>query len=152
MGAFALAEGGARSDQRLDLRFSGGAGARFTPYRSTNRWNELSFSARLAYEFTNLRDVRDSSEEEYRHIARWSTGLKASRQLRSGVVADHQTSFDPAWGELADYLLRSQTGIRVSLTERLALLVEYQIDRNNRPAEGVGPDDRLLKTGVTLNF
>jgi hypothetical protein len=138
--------------KRLDLRFAGGAGARFTPYRSTERWNELSISARLAYEFTKLHDAQSAEEEEYRHIARWSTGIKASRQLRAGVAAEHQTSFDPAWGELEDYLLRSQTGLRVSLTERLGVLVEYQLDRNNRPAVGVDPDDRLLKAGVTVNF
>jgi hypothetical protein len=138
--------------KRLDLRFSGGAGARYTPFRRAGSKNELSLSARLAYEFKNLRSAEIPGEEEYHHTARWNTGVKASRELRSGVVAEHQSSFDPAWGELKDYILRSQTGLRVLLSERLALLVEYQLDRNNRPAEGVEPSDRLLRTGITLNF
>jgi hypothetical protein len=138
--------------KRLDLRFSGGAGARYTPYRTQGTRNELSLSARLAYEFKNLRSAEIPGEAEYSHIARWNTGLKASREIRSGVIAEHQSSFDPAWGEIDDYILRSQTGLRILLSERLALLVEYQLDRNNRPAEGVEPSDRLMRTGITLNF
>jgi hypothetical protein len=40
----------------------------------------------------------------------------------------------------------------VLLTRRLALSVGYQLSRNNRPPDGVEPDDRLLKTGFIIDF
>jgi putative salt-induced outer membrane protein YdiY len=53
---------------------------------------------------------------------------------------------------MADYLLRSDTGLKVMLTERLALSVDYQLKRDARPPVGVEPDDRLLTTGLIIDF
>jgi putative salt-induced outer membrane protein YdiY len=53
---------------------------------------------------------------------------------------------------MADYLLRSDTGVRVLLTERLAFSVEYQIKRDSRPPAGIAPNDRLLTTGLIIDF
>lgn len=138
--------------KRLDLRFSGGAGARFTPYRRERSSDNASLSLRLAYEYTNLRETPNSPEREIQHRPRWTMEARGTQQLRPGITAQHQSSFEPSWGELANYLLRSQTGMKILLTKRLALSVEHQLSRTNRPPVGVEPDDRLFKTGIIIDF
>lgn len=139
--------------KRLDLRFLGSAGAKYTPYRADQNRGELSLFLMTSYEFQNLQvsQIRDD-EDEYTHVPRWTMEMRGNRRLNSSVTATLQSSYEPSWGELANYLLRSQTGMKVLLTEDLALSVEYQFNRTNRPPEGVAPDDRLFKTGIILDF
>lgn len=138
--------------KRLDLRFSGGAGARFTPYKPDTGSDQIAISVRLAYEYTNLRETPDGAEAEVQHRPRWTMEVRGTQEIRSGITAQHQSAFEPSWGELANYLLRSQTGMKILLTKRLALSVEHQLSRTNRPPVGVEPDDRLFKTGIIIDF
>lgn len=138
--------------KRLDLRFLGSAGAKFTPYRAERNRGELSLFLMTSYEFQDLRVGPEDDGEEYTHVPRWTMEMRGNRRLNSSVTATVQSSYEPSWGELANYLLRSQTGMKVLLTEDLALSVEYQFNRTNRPPEGVAPDDRLFKTGIIIDF
>jgi hypothetical protein len=138
--------------RRLDLRFSSGAGAKHTLYRSEDGASEASVSMALLYAHENLRALPGEPSPENRNLARWSMRVRGQRELRPGISARHTSFYQPVWDELADYLLRSDTSMRVILTERLALSVEYQLNRTNRPPEGVEPEDRLFKTGLIINF
>ncbi|MQA89592.1 MAG: DUF481 domain-containing protein [Gemmatimonas sp.] len=64
----------------------------------------------------------------------------------------HTTFYQPLWDDVASYLLRSDTGVKILLTERLALSVDYQLTRDARPPQGVEPNDRLFKTGLIIAF
>lgn len=138
--------------KRLDLRFLGSAGAKYTPYRANQNRGELSLFLMTSYEFQDLRVNEGDDQDEYTHVPRWTMELRGNRRLNSSVTATVQSSYEPSWGELANYLLRSQTGLKVLLTEDLALSMEYQFNRTNHPPEGVAPDDRLFKTGIILDF
>lgn len=144
--------------KRLDLRLSSGAGAKRTLHRSADGGQESSISLALlhAYEL-----IAPQAPEEpgipvgasvATHLARWSLRGRTSHQIRDGVTVRHTTFYQPIWGDLADYLLRSDTGLKILLTERLALSVEYQLRRDARPPEGVASNDRLLTTGLIIDF
>jgi hypothetical protein len=137
--------------KRLDVRFVGSAGAKLTPYRA-DKTGELSLFLMTSYEFQNLEDAVGDDSDEFTHVPRWTMEMRGNQKLNSSVTAHVQSSYEPSWGELANYLLRSQTGMKVLLTERLALSVEYQFNRTNQPPEGVAPDDRLFKTGIIIDF
>ena len=76
--------------------------------------------------------------------------------MGSAIARASSSSYEPSWGELANYLLRSQTGMKVLLTERLALSVEHQFNRTARPPTGGEPDEHYLlwlsKEGNPVNF
>jgi putative salt-induced outer membrane protein YdiY len=138
--------------KRLNLRFSGGAGARYTLWADPGVQNTASVSLALLYSFEDLIATEAQPFAPSRSLARWSLRVKGNQSLREGFTVQHTMFYQPVWDEMADYLLRSDTGAKVLLTRRLALSVGYQLSRNNRPPEGVEPDDRLLKTGFIIDF
>ena len=138
--------------KRLELRLSGGAGAKYTFYRPESGSNEISLSAALLYSREDLSGADSIPDPPGRNLARFSVRFRADRELRPGISAHHLTSYQPIWHQMADYLLRSETGAKILLTERLALSVEYEINRTARPPEGVDPNDRLFKTGFIIDF
>lgn len=135
--------------KRLDLRFHGGAGAKYTPFATGN---EVSISLALLYSFEDLRGTEADPAPSNRELARWSLRVRGGREIGDAVELRHSTFYQPNWDQMADYLLRSETGAKVLLTERLALSVSYALNRNGRPPEGVAPEDRLLKTGFIIDF
>ena len=140
--------------KRLDLRFNGGAGAKLTLYEDPRARNEASLSLALLYSFEHLAAAPGTSgvDDGSRSLARWSLRATGRQRVNQSVSVNHTSLLQPATGEMADYLLRTETGARVLLTRRLALSVGYQLSRTNRPPEGVHPDDRLLKTGFIIDF
>jgi hypothetical protein len=138
--------------RRLDLRFSGGAGAKHTLHRAADSKAEASVSLALLYSHENVLPSAVDPAPPNRNLARWSMRVRGTRELRPGLSARHVTFYQPVWDQMADYLLRSDTGMKILLTERLALSLEYQLNRTARPPEGVEPDDRLFKTGLIIDF
>jgi hypothetical protein len=138
--------------KRLDLRASGGAGAKYTLYQAEQGPGEASASLALLYSYENLAPSERDPLAPVRSLARWSLRARGTRELRSGVTLQHLSYYQPQWAEMADYLLRSETGVKVLLTQRLALSVSYQLDRNGQPPEGVAADDRLFKTGLIIEL
>jgi hypothetical protein len=143
--------------RRLGLRLSSGAGAKYTLHRAEEGPDEASISLALLHAYERIqRDATGDPEVDAAplrtHTARWSLRARTTRQVREGVTFRHTTFYQPVWDQVADYLLRSDTSIRVLLTERLALSVEYQLKRDARPPEGVAPNDRLLTTGLIIDF
>jgi hypothetical protein len=144
--------------KRLDIRLSTGAGAKYTLYRSPTVRREASVSLALLHSFEQIAPAQPGSPPEaegFRHSthrARWSLRARTIHDLTPTVSLRHTTFFQPLWDEVADYLLNSDTGVKILMTERLALSVDYQLKRDARPPSGVEPDDRLLKTGLIIDF
>jgi hypothetical protein len=142
----------------LDLRLSTGAGAKYTMWRVEESDEETSLSLALLHAYERIAAQAPDQEEpvadgpDVVHRARWSLRARTSHELRSGVTFRHTTFYQPLWDEMANYLLRLDTSLKILLTERLALSVDYQIKRDARPPPGVEPDDRLLKTGLIIDF
>lgn len=138
--------------KRLSVRFSGGAGAKYTPYQSKQRKGEISTSLALLYSYEQFLPAPQRPAPEGRNLARWSARVRGQRSLTRSVSLLHTSFYQPELADMADYLLRSETGIKVILTQSLALSVEYNLNRTSRPPEGVEPDDRLFKTGLIIDF
>lgn len=136
--------------KRLDLRFAGGAGAKYTPFQQGA--NEISLSLALLYSREDLRPSEAEPVPNDRSLARWSLRVRGGRELSEAVNVQHVTFYQPMVDQMADYLLRSETGAKVLLTERLALSLSYALNRTGRPPEGVAPEDRLFKTGLIIDF
>jgi hypothetical protein len=134
--------------KRLDIRLSSGVGMKRTLYREAN--DEASLSLAVLYSFDQIGAAEPEEgaprlDPERSHNARWSLRGRFRYDLRENVTLNHMD-------EMADYLLRSDTGLKVLLTERLALSVEYQIQRESRPPTDVAPNDLLLTTGLIIDF
>ena len=138
--------------KRLDLRFSGGAGAKYTVLRAAEGAEAVSVSLALLYSFQDIRATEQDPFPSEGSLARWSLRVRGSRELRPGITLQHVSFYQPIWDQMADYLLRTETEAKVLLTERLALSVGYQINRTAQPPEGVEPDDRLFTTGLIIDF
>jgi putative salt-induced outer membrane protein YdiY len=143
--------------KRLDLRLSTGAGARYTISRAPTGLREASLSLALLHSYERIAPAPPEAGAvplgvETVHRARWSLRARGTHDVRDGVTLRHTTFYQPVWADVADYLLRSDTGVKILMTERLALSVDYQLKRDARPPVGVEPDDRLLKTGLIFDF
>ncbi len=137
--------------KRLDLRINGGAGANYVPFEGGDRTATVSLG--LLYSYENLAAADDETPEpDARLLARWNVKVQGQQKLQSSVVLNMLSLYQPAWGEMHDYLLRTEAGAKVSLTKRLALSVQYQLNRDAEPPEGVSPNDRMLKTGFVVDF
>lgn len=142
--------------KRLDVRLSSGAGIKRVFYRG-GRSDEVSLSIAMLHSYEQIAPRRETEDlsplpGSTSQAARWSMRSRLRYQIRDGVTLNHLTLYQPVANEMADYLLRSDTGVKVLLTEQLALSVEYQLKRDGRPPEGVGPNDRLLTTGLIIDF
>lgn len=139
--------------KRLDLRLSNGAGAKYTFQRDD--LDQASLSLALLYTYERIAPADDAAPGtpvDIGHNARWSLRARTSHELRDGVSLRHTTFVQPVWDNLADYLLRSETGVKVLLTERLALSADLELRRDAKPPEGIEPNDRLFKTGLIIDF
>ncbi len=141
--------------KRLDVRLSSGAGMKRTLYRNGSDEASISLATLYSFEQISAPDPEEGSDRlaaERAHHARWSMRGRFRYGLRENVTLNHMTFYQPVWDEMANYLLRSDTGLKVLLTERLALSVEYQIQRESRPPTDVAPNDLLLTTGLIIDF
>jgi putative salt-induced outer membrane protein YdiY len=138
--------------KRLDARVSAGAGAKYTLYRQTELANEASVSLALLVQHENRVATEQDPRPPSRTIGRASLRLRGSQELPTGVRFQHVSFYQPMVDQLADYLLRTENGLRVSLNQRLALSVVHQYSRTALPPEGVSPDERILRTGIIFDF
>lgn len=137
--------------RRLELRTQSGAGAKYTFYRVPQS-GEASLSLAMLHSYEHLVAAEDPLERDVRQLARWSVRGRASHALRPGLSFSHVSFYQPMVDHMADYLLRSTTSAKILMLDRLSLTVSYQIERNSRPPEGVGPNDLLLRTGFVFDF
>jgi hypothetical protein len=145
--------------KRLDVRLSSGAGVKHTLFSREDDSISLSLAALWSYERIAPPLPPEDAEPpvppaavKTAHLARWSLRGRIRHTLRENVTFSHTTFYQPVWDEMANYLLRSDTGFKVLLTERLSLSVEHQIRRDSRPPSGVAPNDLLLTTGLIIEF
>jgi hypothetical protein len=138
--------------KRINVRVSGGAGAKFTVYRQPRTSEEASVSIAMLVSHEDLIASAQDPNPANRTLARASLRVRGSQQLPTGLRVHHVSFIQPVVDHLADYLLRSESGIRAALNKRLALSVVYQYDRTALPPQGVSPDDRILKTGLIFDF
>ena len=126
----------------LILRTTASAGSGYQVYES-DRTN-LSVEGGPAYVWQNF----DRSQDDPYAAARW--GLRYDQFLFKAwkVKAFHRHSLDWSLENSADYLFKSQTGLRVPIIDKLQATVQVNFDRDNTPAPGAKKNDHeYLLTG-----
>lgn len=134
--------------RRLDFRNNSGGGVKYTFVHRDDA--ELSLSVASLYSYENFDQSVESPLDEIQHNARWSGRLRGSRDLSDAVAIQHTTFYQPIWDQADDYLLDSETALRVRVVSGLALRVSFIYQRDSSPPPDVEKDDRVVTLGVTF--
>ncbi len=94
-----------------------------------------------------------STAEPTLSSTRFNLQFRGATPLTPDVTLDHSSQIQPVAGDLADYLLTSQTSIKVKLTRVLAFQTSYSFNRDVSPLPGVEfRNDRTLTTGLVVHL
>lgn len=134
--------------KRLDLRLNAGGGALYTFVNVDT--HEYSLSGSALYSYENLAPPEGSTEETVEEHARLQWQFNGRQRLTENLEATQVTRWEPVWDHARDYLLETETGLRVRVTRNLALSLSHVYQRDSTPPAEVTPDDQIVKLG--LNF
>lgn len=134
--------------KRLDIRVNSGAGAKYRLYRTEDR-GEASLSLAMLHSYEAL---SSGTATPTKNTARWSVRLTGTRKLRDGVTLSSEALYEPVVDDVGDYLLTFDAGLKVLVTQHIALSVTHEYNQDTTPAEGVGEIDRLLKAGIIIEL
>ncbi|HEX6940075.1 MAG TPA: DUF481 domain-containing protein [Longimicrobiales bacterium] len=133
--------------KRLDVRVNSGAGAKYRVYRADNRGEaSLSLAVLHSYEALTTAGLEPTTS------ARWSLRLTGRQQIRDGVMLSSEALYEPVYNDVSDYLLALDAGLKVLVTQQIALSVTHEYNQDSTPAEGVGEIDRLLRAGILIEL
>ena len=108
-------------EQRIALRYSGGAGAKYTFVE--NERVEASFSLAMLAERTR---VADGAPEPARpSLARWSARLRLNRRLHERLRVTHLTFYQPEVSELERFTLSSTSTAAYEMNRVLSATVSF---------------------------
>lgn len=133
--------------KRLDVRVNSGAGAKYRLYRAEQR-GEASLSLAMLHSYEALSTEGTTPE----NAARWSLRLNGSQKLRDGVTLSSQALYEPVVNDAGDFLFTLDAGLKVLVTQRIAVSITHEYNQDSTPAEGVGEIDRLLKAGIIIEL
>lgn len=108
-------------EQRIALRYSGGAGAKYTFLE--NERGEASFSLAMLAERTRVAD--GAPEPERDALARWSARLRIERKLHERLRVTHLTFYQPEVSELDRFTLSSTSSVAYELNRMLSATFSF---------------------------
>lgn len=122
-------------ERKIDVRFSGGAGAKATAIR--NERTRLDLSAAALVEHTR---VRDGGEGIDGTLARWSFRLRGRRAFSDDRVSFRTENFyRPVMDEFGDFVLESESSFSFVLTDAVTLKLSF-VDIYDSEATARGAD------------
>ncbi len=128
-------------ERRINLRLSGGMGARY--HISQSRNGRVDFSVAALVERTEARPRPDEEVTPPELVGRWSARFRARRSMRDGgIVFDLVSFYKPALREPADdytveltssltFALTNGVGLKLSLSDKFDSLAESRGARAN---------------------
>ena len=131
----------------LDVRINSGAGAKYRLYRAEDG-NEASLSLAMLHSYEALATVGARTT----NAARWSVHLTGSQRLADGVTLSSQARYEPVVDDIDDFLFTFDAGLKVLVTQRIAVSITHQYNQDTTPAQGVGEIDRLTKAGIIIEL
>jgi hypothetical protein len=120
--------------QRLDRRYSTGAGAKLTFYRRGD--DEGSVSLAVLWERALARDPAPPVPRATTD-ARWSLRVRLERHLTDAMRFEHLTFYQPTVDEIAEYIAETTTSIVLAVNVRLAVTATLR-DRYDSEARARG--------------
>lgn len=129
----------------LDLRTVVSLGSGYQVFE-TERTN-LSIEGGPAYIWENY----DTSEDQDYVAAHWALRFDHRLYEAWNLQAFHKQSLDLRLRETSDYILKTETGLRLPIIDRLQTTLQFNFDRNSAPAQGAEKNDYeyLLTGGYT---
>jgi hypothetical protein len=137
--------------QRVDRRYSTGAGAKYTFFRENE--DDVSASLALLWEHTRALDPEPPTPLN-RTQARWSLRVRARRQLTETTRLEHVTFYQPAVQRFGRYTAESTTSLAVTILTRVAVTATLR-DRYDSEARSRGArsnHDGQLLFGARASF
>ncbi len=147
---FAFADVSADEIRRLDLRFSGGAGAKWTFW--TGGPGKASVRAAALYDYQNFSEAAASRAAPSESLARWSVRSKLERRLSATASFEHVAFWQPVWDDAGDYLLDVTHSLSTRLQSRFTLALEHQFLRDASPPPGVETSDQRFSVVLKMAF
>jgi len=146
---FLFADVGRDKIRKLDGRFSGGAGGKWTFW--TGASGKASLSAAGLYDYQDFLVVAGSTAPESESLARWSFRTKVERKL--GAASFEQVAFyQPVWDDGSDFVLDVTHSVSTQVLGNLSLALEHQYLRDSTPPPNVGKDDQRFAVLLKLTF
>jgi hypothetical protein len=140
--------------QRIERRYSTGAGAKLTFYRQ--KQNEASVSLAVLAERTQQRDDAPAAADpsRARWLNRWSLRARTRHQLSRTARFTHTTFYQPVLDEIARYTVSSTTTLAGSLTSKLSLTATFHdtYDSEARARGARSNNDGQLLFGLSATF
>lgn len=126
----------------LDLRTTVSLGSGYQVFE-TERTN-LTIEGGPAYIWENY----DTSEDQDYVAAHWALRFDHRLYKAWNLQAFHKQSLDLRLQETSNYILKTETGLRLPIIDRLQTTLQFNFDRNSAPAEGAEKNDyEYLLTG-----
>lgn len=147
---FVFADVGRDKIRSLDLRFSGGAGGKWTFWSGES--GKASVSVAALYDFQNFASSSDGSQPESESLARWSVRHKVEKTLSSSASFEQVVFYQPVWDHGSDYVLDMTNSVSTKLMANLSLAVEHEYLRDSTPPPGVGKDDQRFSVILKMSF
>jgi hypothetical protein len=147
---FLFAEGSRDEIRRLDARFSGGAGGKWTAWDSDA--GSASVSAAALFDYQNFTVAAGSGGPETKKGARWSVRSKIEKKLSASASFEQVAFYQPLWDKGSDYVLDVTNSVNTQILGNLSLALEHQFLRDSSPPQGVEPDDQRFSVVLKVAF
>jgi putative salt-induced outer membrane protein YdiY len=141
---------GTRDDIRhIAVRVAVAAGADLNFVNAPHR--KLSFGVALLQDYEAHQGTDSTAASPSVSLTRINLRITGEIPLRPGVALVHKSTVEPVAGNFGDYLLTSETGLRVLVTSTAAIQTTYRFNRDTTPPDGVQfKNDRTLTVGVVI--
>ncbi|HKJ92923.1 MAG TPA: DUF481 domain-containing protein [Longimicrobiales bacterium] len=134
--------------KRLNVRLNAGVGGTYVLSREGP--TQMSVSAAALYNYEELLPAPDSTRISTQQNARWKCLLQGTQRLTDDMQVSEKTSYEPVWDYAGNYLLETNTALRMRVTENLALSITHVFQRDSTPPSDVLADDQSVKMGVNF--
>jgi hypothetical protein len=137
--------------QRIDQRYSTGAGAKYTFFQRGEDESSLSLAA--LWERTLARDPEPPAPRATSQ-ARWSLRFRLRRQMTETVRFEHLSFYQPVVDAIELYIIESSTALALAISSRIALTATLR-DRYDSEARTRGArsnHDGQLLFGARASF
>lgn len=138
--------------QRIDQRYSTGAGAKYTIHRTKDAEASVSLAALAEYTVPRLEPAAPDTGAAWR--ARWSLRVRGRSQITKTTRFSHTTFYQPQVAHASRYTIRSMTTVAASLTSRTSLTLTFNdvYDSESRERGARTNNDGQLLFGVNAAF
>ncbi|MCH7533178.1 MAG: DUF481 domain-containing protein [Gemmatimonadetes bacterium] len=138
--------------RKLDLKATGGVGAKWTFFRGAQARSKASFSLAGILDYEDFRLEAGSTEEETQTKLRWSARFKFDHAFASGATFQHVTFWQPQINGFGDYVVEMSNSVSTRLTSTLSLAIQHEYLHDEIPPPGAEPNDQKFSVVLRVSL